>query len=286
MTSPRSGGATSRSDEIALTVAANRRRAALLVTTVVAAITLVVTAAGLGLGHGLAGLLAGALIASGLTTKALAGIESTVVTVTRARPADPHAHARLLNVVDGLCLGAGLVRPSVHVVDDAGVNALTVGLAPGRTALCVTSGLLAGLTRIELEGVIARQVGLVRSGDAALAGAVVALVGRPMCALARLAPRRGPTIVVALLRRVLGAGREPEADFAGVGLTRYPPGLTAALEKVAAGARVASAPIWSHPLWLANPSSRTSAAGALPSGPPPLDYHPPIEERIQALKEL
>lgn len=67
---------------------------------------------------------------------------STVRTLGRGVPADPQQHARLLNVVDGLCLGAGVTRPLVEVVDDPAANALVAGLNQRDSLLLVTSGLL------------------------------------------------------------------------------------------------------------------------------------------------
>jgi heat shock protein HtpX len=81
--------------------------------------------------------------------------------------------------------------------------------------------------------------------------------------------------------------REALADFSGVQLTRYPPGLVSALEKlkddttvVHSGSRATA-----H-LWIESPLARTQEEGRLARLNRLFETHPPLEERIQALKEL
>jgi Zn-dependent protease with chaperone function len=72
--------------------------------------------------------------------------------------------------------------------------------------------------------------------------------------------------------------RDTQADLAAVALTRYPPALAAALEKVEAkGAGVADQPAWMAHLWLADPSPSAEASGR---------GRLPLRERIEALREL
>ena len=47
-----------------------------------------------------------------------------------AQPADPIRHARLFNLVEALCVNAGVPPPGLYVVADDGLNALTVGRTP------------------------------------------------------------------------------------------------------------------------------------------------------------
>jgi len=79
--------------------------------------------------------------------------------------------------------------------------------------------------------------------------------------------------------------REALADFSAVQLTRYPPGLVAALEKlrddttvVHSGSRATA-----H-LWIESPLDRASGRGAWLNRL--FNTHPPLEDRIEALKEL
>jgi heat shock protein HtpX len=81
--------------------------------------------------------------------------------------------------------------------------------------------------------------------------------------------------------------RETLADFTGVSLTRYPPGLISALEKLKTDTTVvhSGSRATAH-LWLESPLARTPEEGRLAWLNRLFDTHPPLEERIQALKEL
>lgn len=215
-----------------------------------------------------------ALVVGGLMAVVLrsvfAGAADVALRLTGARPADPTSHARLLNLVDGLCTSAGLPMPAVHVVADTAPNAFSVGRDPRSASLVVTEGLLASLTRIELEGVLAHELSHIKSHDILPSTLAVGLLRLPI----------GP-LVRPLVERLVPPEREAIADVTGVGITRYPPGLIAALEKVRdSGATPASAsaaptasPATAH-LWLAEPEGRALAP------------RPPLEERIEALREL
>ena len=70
-------------------------------------------------------------------------------------------------------------------------------------------------------------------------------------------------------------------------LTRYPPGLISALEKLKDDTTVvhSSSRATAH-LWVESPLARTPEEGRLSWLNRLFDTHPPLEERIQALKEL
>ena len=164
---------------------------------------------------------------------------------------DVDAAAGLCNLADGLASSVGVDVPDLEVLDDAGCNALVVDSGSGRTTLVVTSGLLAALTRVELEGVVARALVQIRQGDAA-------------AAVRQFAVDRAPDVKV--VRSVVG-GRSPLddpdrvvlLDRAAVGVTRYPPGLAGALQACRRGTTaVAGADPSTAALWLADPLGRES----------------------------
>jgi heat shock protein HtpX len=94
-------------------------------------------------------------------------------------------------------------------------------------------------------------------------------------------------LVARLMQFAVSRRREALADFSGVQLTRYPPGLIAALEKLKADSTVvhSSSRATAH-LWIEAPLARKSEEGRLAWLNRLFDTHPPLEERIQALKEL
>lgn len=208
------------------------------------------------------GLLAGLVAGAALVAWWLRGTERRVLDGIGALDLDARAEPRLHNLVDGLCATSGLPVPHLAVVDDPGVNCLAVGRTPDATTLVFTQGLLRALDRIELEGVVARQLGQVRRGEVHLATVVVPFAGAAPGLVARVLPDR----------------YDVRADLDAVGLTRYPPGLTRALEKVRNRSGVARAPRSSSHLWLDDPSPT--------GGEPPALAHSPIDERIATLQEL
>ena len=240
-------------------VAENRRRVALLLGGLAAVVFLVVelVLALVGLGFLLAlvpAVAAGAAAAWVVQSRA----EGVVLRRIGAVPVDETEQPRLHNLVEGLCVAAGLPKPALHVVEDEAPNTLAVGRDPRHAALVVTTGLLDKLTRIELEGVLAHELSHVKSHDTAVATLAAVLLGR-------VAPGRVPS--------ALGRRREAVADVTGVALTRYPPGLISALEKLRDDPTVLRSTdrAVAH-LWIETPLAE-----------PP---DPPLDERIQALREL
>lgn len=188
----------------------------------------------------------------------------------QARPADEASEARLYNLTEGLCVAHGLTPPDLYVIDDPALNACTVMTAGGegqQASLAVTSGLLDSLTRIELEGVVAQQLGHVRDGDTALstfAAAVGSLPGIGSLLASRVATTLDPDL-------------EAWGDLAAVRMTRYPPGLAAALDKLRTGTTtVGVARAQTAHLWLADPVD----------GDEPVLPHPPLPDRLAVLREL
>jgi heat shock protein HtpX len=261
-------------------IAVNRRRAvlvtvgtALLVGVVVGLLSLLVVAPAVALAVLV-------VVTAALASIAWWGCERLVARLIPIDPADPVAHARLFNLVAGLCINAGVPPPSLGVVNADGLNALVAGRNPRNATLVVTQGLLDRLSLIELEAVLARELSQIKSYDVLPATVAVALFGifRVLTPLSVIA---GPG-----LRLSVGSQREEVADLAAVSLTRFPPAMLAALEKMQSlGTAVPNAPPAVAHLWLADPIPPGQAAGATRAGHL-FGTHPPLEERIEALREL
>ena len=234
-------------------IAANRRAYQVTVAIVVAALSLFGLLVTLALGLGVSGLGAGLGLAVLVVGFAPGVGERTALRDAGAQPADPDRWPRYHNLVRGLSQAAALPAPRLYVADGDTANAFSVGRDPSRAALVVTSGLLATLNRVELEGVLAHELNHIWSWGARLATLGVAL-GRVPGLLRLLAPPR----------------REFDADEGGARLTRYPPGLVSALRKLAGGVQPPDLPGLRH-LWIIAPGDAT---------------HPPVDERIAALQEL
>ena len=261
-------------------VTSSKRRAALLLGGFGVAVAVVALALGLVVGLDPR---AGLVVAVGVSVLAAGTAyltcDAVALRLTQARAADPISHARLHNLVEWLCFSSGLPKPRVCVVDDEALNAFAAGRGPRRSAVAVTTGLLKGLTRVELEAVLAHELSHVKSYDVLVSTLAVTLVALPASVL----PGR---VAARLVDLAVGAPREAVADLAGVSITRYPPGLISALEKlrdgptaVRSGARL-TAHLWTEPPVEPGPG-QSPEPGRGQAGAPSL-----LDERIEALRDL
>jgi heat shock protein HtpX len=297
-------------------IAANKRRSILLLVGFVGLLVLTGFAVGLLLGNGpvftIIALLIGAAIAFASYWKA----DAIALAMSRAHPADPQEYKRLYNLVEGLCIASGLPMPRIYIIDDPAPNAFATGRNPKHAAVAVTTGLLTMMNRVELEGVLAHELSHVRNYDILVSTLAVTLVGaiallsdfairamwwnggrtrregdqndggNPLAflgfALLILAPISAKLLQLAVSRR-----REALADASAVQLTRYPPGLISALEKLESDSTVThSASRATAHLWIESPIPTDESQGKLSWLNRLFSTHPPLSERIAALREL
>ena len=238
-------------------LAENKRRSLVLTAAFVLVVGTVVAAVLVLLGLGLVGVLVAAVVAGGAALAAWWRSDQVALRLSRAQEADPVTYARLHNLVEGLCIASGLPKPRIHVIDDVAPNAFATGRSPQHAALAVTTGLLDQLNRVELEGVLAHELSHIKNADIVVATLAVTMVG---------------LVTPQLVPYAVGGRREPLADASAVEMTRYPPGLISALEKLRDDTRaVAVSPRATAHLWIEAPGASAD---------------PPIEERIAALREL
>ena len=186
-------------------------------------------------------------------------------------PATPEQR-QLVNVVEEMAIASGIPRPRVFIVPDPDPNAFATGRDAATASIAVTEGLLAALTREELQGVVAHEMAHVRNLDvrlmtllAAMVGAIALMsdgMGRMLRGGVRVGGGSGGgrrsggkgggnplalvvlvfwllTLVVApIVSRILAMSvsrkREFLADATGAQFTRNPLALASALEKLAA----------------------------------------------------
>jgi heat shock protein HtpX len=298
-------------------IRSNKRRSALLVAGFVVVVTLVGAAVGWVIGGGSAvAILIAVLFAAGLAFASYWKSDSIALAVSRAQPADEREHARLHNLVEGLCIASGLPKPGVYVVDDPAPNAFATGRNPQHASIAVTTGLLEQMNRVELEGVVAHELSHIRNYDILVSTLAVTMVGA-VALLTDLAIRTmwwnggrvrregdhgdhnnplafigfGLLIIAPIVAKAMQAAisrqRETLADVSACQMTRYPPGLISALEKLQADQTAThSASTATAHLWIEQPMSGLGDDGRL-SGPHGwFDTHPPLEERIALLREL
>lgn len=297
-------------------IRSNKRRSVLLIAAFVIVLALVGAAFGLAFGGGLIAtiiaLLIGAVIAFASYWKA----DTVALAVSRAKPADPEQYARLHNLVEGLCIASGLPKPGVYIVDDPAPNAFATGRNPRHAAIAVTTGLLDKMNRVELEGVVAHELSHIRNYDILVSTLAVTLVGavallsdiairtmwwnggrvrrsgdhsdrsNPLAAVGFVLLILSPLIAKAM-QASISRQRETLADVSACQMTRYPPGLISALEKLQADTTVThSASTATAHLWIEQPMSGVGDGGRLAGPHQWFNTHPPLEERIALLREL
>lgn len=236
--------------------------------------------------------------------------------VSRAVPADPATYQRLHNLVEGLCIASGLPKPGVYVTEDPAPNAFATGRNPQHAAIAVTTGLLEKMNRVELEGVVAHELSHIRNYDILVSTIAVVLVGtvailtdlslRMMWWNGGRRSREGDRangsnplaligfvllIVAPIVAKAMQASvsrrRETLADVSACQMTRYPPGLIAALEKLKADTTTThAASMATAHMWIEQPLSGVRDDGRLGWFHRMFDTHPPLDERIALLKEL
>jgi heat shock protein HtpX len=180
----------------------------------------------------------------------------------------------------------------------------------------VTTGLLDKMNRVELEGVLAHELSHIKNYDILVSTLAVTLVGavallsditiramwwnggrvsregdrddgfNPLVLIGFVLLIVGP-IVAVVMQRTISRRRETLADVSACQLTRYPPGLISALEKLRDDTTVThSASTATAHLWIEQPMSGVGDEGRLGSFHKLFDTHPPLEERISLLREL
>lgn len=297
-------------------IRANKRKSVLLIVGFVFVLTAVGAAFGLLIGSGVTGTVVALALSGGMALLSYWKSDRIALAVSRAKPADPQQYQRLHNLVEGLCIAAGLPKPRIYVIDDPAPNAFATGRNPRHAAIAVTTGLLEKMNRVELEGVLAHELSHIRNYDILVSTLAVTLVGA-IAILTDLAIRmmwwnggrvhrsgdrgdsRNPLALVGfallilapLIAKVMQAAvsrrRETLADVSACQLTRYPPGLIAALEKLRADVTVThSATTATAHMWIEQPMSGVGDDGHLRRWHRMFDTHPPLDERIALLREL
>jgi len=237
--------------------------------------------------------------------------DKLVLKMTHATPVTRENARELYNIVENLCITAGLPVPKIYVINEPVPNAFATGRNPENAVVAVTSGLMERLDRSELEGVLAHELSHIGNRDMLVSTVAIILVGfislladmfmRSLfwgrmgrsrssnnaggimiiigIALSILAPISAMLIQLAISRK-----REFLADASGALLTRYPEGLASALEKISKDPRpMRFATNTNSHLWFDDPFDHKPKKPFLHSL---FLTHPPVEKRIAALRGM
>src|ERR1700720_1032029 len=223
-----------------------------------------------------------------------------------AQPVTREQLPRLYAVMERLAAKANLPVPKLYVVPDAAPNAFATGRNPRHASVAVTEGLLQLMNDDELEGVIAHELSHVRNYDI-LISSVAATIAGAITYLARMGywanlfgyggrddDREGgglagilmlflAPVAAMLLQLGISRQREYSADATGVRMVGQPYGLISALQKLGAYNKriptTALSPTTSA-LCIVKPMFGSEVLSSL------FSTHPPLEDRIAALREM
>ncbi len=281
------------------------------------AVYILATASGLYLGYepGGLGFVGIALIISGISTFVSYYFSDKIVLgISGARKANSQEDKLFTQVIENLCIGAGIPKPKLYVINDTAPNAFATGRDPDHAVVCATTGLLSKLTRTELEGVMAHELSHIRNYDIRLLSIVsvmvglIALLGDWFLRMTFWGGRKDDNregnsfaaiimvvaiifailspIIAQLIQLAISRRREFMADAGGVELTRQPQGLISALEKISQDHEPLEAAnkATAH-LYIVNPFKDKSGR-AVEKLAGLFNTHPPISERVKTLKNM
>jgi heat shock protein HtpX len=215
---------------------------------------------------------------------------------------------RLYEVMERLAAKARLPMPKLYVIPEPAPNAFATGRNPQHASVAVTQGLLELMNDDELEGVIAHELSHVRNYDiltssiaATIAGAITYLASMGRWAMLfggfgsnRDDDREGGGLATLLmiflapfaallLQLFLSRTREFSADETGARMVGQPYGLISALQKLGAyNQRIPTTSVSpsTAALCIVKPMFGGRTLSSL------FSTHPPLEKRIQALREM
>lgn len=241
--------------------------------------------------------------------------DKIILSLSGAKEATRAEYFDFYTVTENLSRSQGLPMPKLFVINDTAINAFATGRDPEHAVIVATTGLLARLNRAEIEGVVAHELSHVKNYDIRLMSIITILVGLVALLsdwmlrasfygggrsrdrdkgggevqvvfivvgllLAILSPLIAQIIQLAISRR-----REFLADASGVAMTKNPEGLAKALEVISQDTEPLEAAnkATAH-LYISDPLK--NSGGAIRVFANLFQTHPPIEERIAALRSM
>jgi heat shock protein HtpX len=268
-------------------------------TMLLAAMTALFMALGYTLG-GSGGAIIALLVAAGMNLFTFWNADRIVLSMHDAREVDAQSAPEFYGLVRDLAQRAGLPMPRVYLIEQEAPNAFATGRDPQHAAVAATTGLLAMLTRDEVAGVMAHELGHVRNRDtlimtmvATIAGAVSMLANFGLFFRSGNSENEGHGNMIASLLAVIVAPfaamivqmaisrtREYGADAAGAEISGNPRALASALAKISGQAERIPNPV----------AERNPAAAQLYIVPTHVSElfstHPATEKRIAALQDI
>ncbi len=233
--------------------------------------------------------------------------DTIVLRMTGAREIQQSENPNLFNLIQEVTIASGLPMPKVAIVQDSAPNAFATGRNPQHAVIAFTTGILEVMDRDQLQGVVAHEMSHIGNRDTLVAAVAATTAGaiamisdiltrmmwfgggrrdsrdnnsNPLALVVSLIVLILAPIAALLLKSAISRRREALADATAVAFTRNPAGLRSALEVLAADNTVVRqrSTAVAH-IWIESPLDAKSVSRLFAT-------HPPIEERIAALRAM
>ena len=233
--------------------------------------------------------------------------DTIVLRMTGAREIQQSENPNLFNLIQEVTIASGLPMPKVAIVQDSAPNAFATGRNPQHAVIAFTTGILDVMDRDQLQGVVAHEMSHIGNRDTLVAAVAATTAGaiamisdiltrimwfgggrrdsrdnnsNPLALVVSLIVLILAPIAALLLKSAISRRREALADATAVAFTRNPAGLRSALEVLAADNTVVRqrSTAVAH-IWIESPLDAKSVSRLFAT-------HPPIEERIAALRAM
>lgn len=233
---------------------------------------------------------------------------SMIRRATGSRALERKENKRVYNLVENLCITAGMKMPKVNIIEDDSLNAFASGISERTYTVSLSRGIIEKLNDKELEGVIAHELTHIRNRDVRLLIISIVFVGifsfisemmlRSMvygggrrsssgkkgsgsAQLIGLALALVGLLLATIFRFALSQKREYLADAGGAELTRNPLALASALEKVSQDSAIEAVKRKDvAQMFIENPQLSKKRSFNM------FATHPPIAKRIQILRQF
>lgn len=228
---------------------------------------------------------------------------STAITLKMngAEPISKKDAPEFYSIVESLSITAGLPMPKLYIINDSSMNAFAAGTNPENSVICVTTGLLENMDKVEIEGVMAHEISHIKNYDIRVSMAAVALTAvigmlsdivlrfiflndddddskNPITLILGLFFVLISPLLATITRLAISRQREFLADATAVSLIRYPDGLISALEKLKNNKPLKRQNSTTASLFISNPMKQGFFQRLFST-------HPPLDDRINRLKE-
>ena len=230
--------------------------------------------------------------------------DKVVLSMVGAHEIEKKDAPELYRIVENLAITAGTQMPKVYILEEGQPNAFATGRDEKHAVVAVTRGLLEVLNKRELEAVVAHEMSHIKSKDILVASIVVILVGivailsdiflrslyfsnnndnkNPIMLVLAIVGMILAPLAASLIQLAISRKEEFKADANAALLTRDPEGLASALIKISSDKTPLSKMnnATAH-LYISSPDK-----GKINWYNRIFMTHPPVEDRIKALREL